>query len=209
MGPKKGLKSGSYTAAMSEQLKEDGITDILARVVFRKGILSLPFRHQQTWLERGASQFGRQSNQSPFSPDIYICSPPLMDLEALSQFQCGLGGKHQSSDFFKSIMNGLKGFCQVSNLDGCVILACKSKAGREWHHLRGRLDGSFFDVLGYLQQAGRPCWRDIKRSDASWYLQDPAAFTWESLNQFIQRTHTSTPHQIICFCLFVILFSPT
>lgn len=36
MGPKKGLKSGSYAAAMSEELKEDGITDILAWVVFRK-----------------------------------------------------------------------------------------------------------------------------------------------------------------------------
>lgn len=73
-----------------------------------------------------------------------------MDLEALNEFQCGLVGIHNCSDIFKSIMNALRGFCQVSNSDGCVILVCTSKAGRERHHLRGRLDSSIFDVFGSL-----------------------------------------------------------
>lgn len=87
MGPKKGLKSGSYTAPCL-QLKGDGITDILAWAVFGKGIKSLPFSHRQTWrVERRTQWVGRLSNQSPFSPDTYICSPPLMDLQALNTFR--------------------------------------------------------------------------------------------------------------------------
>lgn len=196
---------------MSEQLKEDGITDKLASMIFRKGMLSLPFSHQQTWLERRSTQAGRQSNQGPFSPDIHICSAPLMDLEALNLFECGLEGMHQSTVsifFFKPIMNAMKGFCQGSNSDGCVILACKSKAGREWHHLRGRLDGGFFDVLGYLQQAGRPCWRDTRHLDPSWYLQDPAGYTWENQDQVSWSTHNTLDDSSLLplgfiFCSFV------
>lgn len=98
MEPKTGLQSNNYAVTMSKQLR-DGITDILAWTVLSKGILSLLFSHQQTWLQRRSTYFGRESTQGPFSPDIYICSPPLTDLQALNQFKCGLEGTHQFSDF--------------------------------------------------------------------------------------------------------------
>lgn len=152
MGPKTGLKSGSYTAAMSEQLKEDCITDELAWVVFCKGILSLSFSHQQTWLERRSTKVGRQSNQGPFSPDIYICSLPLMDLEALNQFECGLEGMHQSSDLWIHNERN-EGFCQVSNSDGSVIFGVQIQ---NWQGLASptRASGRRFLWCPWLSSTG-------------------------------------------------------
>lgn len=72
-----------------------------------------------------------------------------------------------------------------------VTVACKSRAGSRRCHLRGHLDGSFFDVLGYLQQPGTPRWRGVSRLNATRYLQDRAALTSENQNHFNVHKHAS------------------
>lgn len=153
---------------MSAQLKEDCITDKLAWAVCCKGILSLSFSHQQTWLERRSVELA-DNHRGPFSTlNIYICSLPLMDLETSNQFECGLRGMHQSTDLWihNERNEGDFFFVRYPTQIGPSYLACKSKTGRVWHHLRESLEGGFFDVLGYLRQAGRPT--ILERHQAFW-----------------------------------------
>lgn len=69
-----------------------------------------------------------------------------------------------------------------------TVLLCKSITGCFWLRLRWRLDDGFFDVLEYLQRAGRPWRRDIGPSDASSLLRDRGDLIWEIKTLQSQRT---------------------
>lgn len=133
-----------------------------------KEILS-PFLCQQTWPEPRHSQVGRQSNQGPFFPDIYIFTLLYMALSIESVWVWARRNALIQRFLFwfflihnQRILSGIQ--------LGVAILLCKSKTGKECYHLPGYLDGRVFDVPGYLELAGRWCWKNMLHSEAIWYL---------------------------------------